>query len=444
LCLCDITHIATANRATAISTAALWIDDATNFVIRECMFQWLKGTAVKADETTFTQFENCRIDRCGATSAEISGGRPAIDIGGESTQAYCWARRIFSQNNFAESVKIRSNGSWEEHAGYYENTIGTTATVIDAASGALELRGCSFGTFTGANVILIGGQRSVVDGCFFDVYPSAGNVIKINSSAERSQISNCHIRATGQTGAMIDVGGNYCQLSNLYCDGGGQIKFSSCFYGQINGLYWQSPGASAGQYAIDLAVSGWGHSAHGVYLNGGGAAQCHGIRASQSRITGCTIRGFAASSTSIGIKLTNVADTCVGNQIYDWPSGGTPYVYVGGAVASANYCEIRTATASSGAAMLNAESGTITTEGLTTAAGGSYTLTLTNALIDANSQVLVSVQRGTEDDSKSYQVQEVRPAAGSCTIVIKNTGSSPFGDSGTGPGTIRISFNVIN
>jgi hypothetical protein len=99
-------------------------------------------------------------------------------------------------------------------------------------------------------------------------------------------------------------------------------------------------------------------------------------------------------------------------------------------------------------ATLNAESGTITSEPLSTAVAASYTLTLTNALIDASSQVFVSVQRGGgvdgEADSLSYQVQEVRPAAGSCAIVIKNTGGAPFGDSGTGPGRIKISFKVDN
>ena len=47
-------------------------------------------------------------------------------------------------------------------------------------------------------------------------------------------------------------------------------------------------------------------------------------------------------------------------------------------------------------------------------------------------------------NSLSYQVQEVRPAAGSCVIVIKNTGSGRFEDSMGGGGTIKIAFQVVN
>jgi hypothetical protein len=58
--------------------------------------------------------------------------------------------------------------------------------------------------------------------------------------------------------------------------------------------------------------------------------------------------------------------------------------------------------------------------------------------------VLASVQRGTEADSLSYQIQELITGAGFCTIIVKNTGSVPFGDSGAGAGTIKISFKVVN
>src|SRR5688572_28761934 len=49
-----------------------------------------------------------------------------------------------------------------------------------------------------------------------------------------------------------------------------------------------------------------------------------------------------------------------------------------------------TATAVAGAATLSKQSGVITSEALTTAAGSGYTLTLTNTLVSASSRIWVS------------------------------------------------------
>lgn len=56
---------------------------------------------------------------------------------------------------------------------------------------------------------------------------------------------------------------------------------------------------------------------------------------------------------------------------------------------------IKTVTAVTGAATLNKASGKITSEALTTAAGASYTLTLTNSAIAAADTVYVSLANGT-------------------------------------------------
>ena len=54
-----------------------------------------------------------------------------------------------------------------------------------------------------------------------------------------------------------------------------------------------------------------------------------------------------------------------------------------------------TATSTAGAATINAQTGLITTEALTTAAGATYTMTLTNAYISVNSLVFVTLGKGT-------------------------------------------------
>lgn len=83
----------------------------------------------------------------------------------------------------------------------------------------------------------------------------------------------------------------------------------------------------------------------------------------------------------------------------------------------------RTATASSGAATLNKESGVITSEALTTAAGATYTLTLTDSAIAATDIVMASVNLGAGTGG-TPTVASVKPGAGSLTIVIQNIHAS--------------------
>jgi hypothetical protein len=100
---------------------------------------------------------------------------------------------------------------------------------------------------------------------------------------------------------------------------------------------------------------------------------------------------------------------------------------------------IGTATASSGAATLNAVTGTVTSESLTTAQNAIYTLTLTNNKISADSVVLVSVANGSNTQG-TPQLGIVTPSAGSVVIRVinKHATSEAFN------GTIKVNFTVIN
>jgi len=96
------------------------------------------------------------------------------------------------------------------------------------------------------------------------------------------------------------------------------------------------------------------------------------------------------------------------------------------------------ATSTAGAATINKSAGQITTEALTTAAGASYTMTLTNSLIAATSIVLATVGKGTATTGEPV-VQFVTPAAGSAVILVRNVAASAALD-----GTITINFAVFN
>ena len=97
-----------------------------------------------------------------------------------------------------------------------------------------------------------------------------------------------------------------------------------------------------------------------------------------------------------------------------------------------------TATSTAGAATINLQTGLITTEALTTAAGATYTMTLTNSAITASSQVFVTVGKGTATTGEPV-VQFVTPTTGSCVILIRNVAAAAALN-----GTIKIGFMVWN
>jgi hypothetical protein len=95
-----------------------------------------------------------------------------------------------------------------------------------------------------------------------------------------------------------------------------------------------------------------------------------------------------------------------------------------------------TGSSTAGAATLNTKSGLVTTESLTTAAGGTYSFVLTNSLITTSTPApQVQVLDGT-NTAGSIQINSVTNAAGAATIVIQNTGSAAFN------GKLLFAFHV--
>lgn len=97
------------------------------------------------------------------------------------------------------------------------------------------------------------------------------------------------------------------------------------------------------------------------------------------------------------------------------------------------------ATAASGAATLNQGSGRVTSEALTTGTGATYTLTLTNSVIDSAGAALVfaAVHLGTATQG-TPQVVNITPGNGQVVIIVKNIdGTNALN------GTIVIDFMVV-
>ncbi len=94
-----------------------------------------------------------------------------------------------------------------------------------------------------------------------------------------------------------------------------------------------------------------------------------------------------------------------------------------------------TATATAGAATLNNRFRKVTSEALTTAQNGVYTLTITNSAVAADDIVMASVANGTNTQGTPTVTRE-QPAAGSLVILISNLHASAQALNGT----IVVSF----
>jgi hypothetical protein len=85
---------------------------------------------------------------------------------------------------------------------------------------------------------------------------------------------------------------------------------------------------------------------------------------------------------------------------------------------------------------LNAISGTITTAALTTGAGGSQTITVTNAYSTANSTILAIVS-STSATTGVPTITRVTPSAGSFVVIVGNAGTAVLN------GTVTFKFIIL-
>ena len=97
-----------------------------------------------------------------------------------------------------------------------------------------------------------------------------------------------------------------------------------------------------------------------------------------------------------------------------------------------------TATATAGAATLNAKSGKVTSEALTTAQNAIYTLTITNSEVKATDIAFASVANGTNTQGTPMIVR-VTPGSGSLVVQVANKHATAEALNGT----IVVSFMVI-
>lgn len=97
----------------------------------------------------------------------------------------------------------------------------------------------------------------------------------------------------------------------------------------------------------------------------------------------------------------------------------------------------KTASATAGAATLASTSGVVTSESITTAAAGTYTLTLTNTKAVATDIVQATINGGTNTAGTPILLSAV-PSAGSIVFKIYNAHSANAFN-----GTLAVGFNIV-
>lgn len=126
-------------------------------------------------------------------------------------------------------------------------------------------------------------------------------------------------------------------------------------------------------------------------------------------------------------------------QLFGLPATG-PGLGYGTAAVPLNSIQLdsgtKTAAATAGAATLNKSSGVVTSEALTTAAAGTYTMTITNSKVAAADVVQVTLAKGTSTTGAPALISAT-PGAGVITLVIQNVGTVALN------GTIKAMFTVF-
>jgi hypothetical protein len=372
----------------------------------------------------------------------ISGGKASKD----GIFAALWGNSMGLEtcSHGAAWIKGTTMGhAWLKHC-YFEDGAANDQSFVDqSAGGTLTIDGCSLNG-TSVTQVIVGGVGSSIrnSNLTADLTGDTPHIL-VNSSAAQSKFENLAIRGNAlQSGRSLDVQANFCQLSNIYMNTTGQLKVSSAVDCELSNIYLYNPAAGNGTYAIELGTN----SLNGAKVRGFGSNLCHGIRLTAGKVTNSMVTGL---NNRNGITVDNAINALVANNwCHSLGTSGLPFVFYNGNMASGNYGYAAAATAVAGAATLHAESGVITSEPLTTLAGAVYVLLVTNQLCLANwSRITAAVQRGTDTQALSYQVQEVFPNNGSFYIWVKNTGAAAIGTGNPPPNdaaTIRIHFKVEN
>jgi len=421
--------------------AAINIDEASYFSIRDTIIQWIKGSALRVGSCVVVTVDgNCHWNSCG----DAGTSRPVIELhGGVVGVAFMWAYNLFLEASQYVGITLTAAGLLHGHALYFENSSSSTYLFIDSTVGLVRLDRCQFNS-TGTTSVIIGatpvgnvGPR--ITNCLFNNTPGANSTLKILASAQLTVVENCAFKSISQTGPSIELLSNWCTISGIFIYAAGRIIVGG-IHNKISDIFMHWPLAAAGQACIDFTSQQC--DLNNVHIDGLNLTAGHGIRLSLTTVRNCTVCRLASGANGIVASAFGIHDVIQNCNVYELVNG-TPIVYTQGNIANGNRGYPSSATAVTlntvvATATLHAESGTITTPNLTGIVGAVYNVDITNSLINANSRVFASITRGTENASFKYTIEEVLVYTGGFWVSFKNTGPVAWN------GNVRVHFFVVN
>lgn len=188
-------------------------------------------------------------------------------------------------------------------------------------------------------------------------------------------------------------------------------------------------------------ITGSADVAQSIYLHAnGGTNETIDIHADQgtgvasinvhSDVGGVTVASGLATADAINITASNAAGGI------DMDAGAL--ISLNTSAAAGNIQIIAgTNSAAGGTVILNTYTGVVTLTGLTTAAGATELITVTNALVSATSGVLVTAANLGANDAQ-MTVTRVVPGAGSFVVTLTNNGAAALN------GNVILSFIVLS
>lgn len=265
------------------------------------------------------------------------------------------------------------------------------------------------------------------------------NILFLNN-----QISQVNINSVASTPERLNVNGN-AYLSgafpylDLYSTGWSQhsyIQANVTLSGTGTGDYLMVQVPSNRGFSINMGAS----TSRFAIAPTTGAVAVNNVASSAFSVgqaaspTFLVDAGIGASQTGVKVSTASAGSGVAIGAISSGPNETITISGKGTGIAAIG--DTGTATASAGAVTLNTQRGTITSESLTTAAGASYTLTLTSSKITTASVVFLNVYNGTNNQG-TFGYPVATPGSGSVTIAVPNIHASAAFN-----GTIKINFLV--
>lgn len=218
-----------ATRSIAIDSA-IYVEDGTNFLVRDCFFITLAGRALRIENSTVCRHIDGRIYGCGDTN------KPAIDVvGGPVDSAHnnglvgYYGRGVICEATYnAPSLKVSATGGITIEGMYFEQDTGTAAlqnSFIECA-GIIFARNCKFNALGAADtqVDLTAASTQIGSSIIGCEFRGDGKALDVTSSYQQFICNGNIFRDCGADAVdAVTFDGGYLQFNDNTLYSSGQV-----------------------------------------------------------------------------------------------------------------------------------------------------------------------------------------------------------------------------